>query len=435
MSQAVGSRGRLVAGTWTVLVVVGLVGQLAWTVENLYLNVFIYDTITDDPAVIAITVAASAATATVATLLVGAASDRLGRRRVFVVVGYLLWGVTTAGFGFVTRADAAALVPASEAMLVAVVSIVVLDCVMSFFGSGANDAAFQAWVTDITDPGNRGRVDSVLAVLPLLAMLVVFVGLDGLTRAGEWRLFFGIIGAAVAVAALVALVGVTDRVRPPAQPERYLRAVVHGLRPSTVRDNPMLYVILGTWCVWGISTQVFLPYLLIYLDKTLHLQGYALLLGVVLIGASIVSVLGGRVMDRVGKHHFLLPALGVYGAGLIAMLVVRDRMGVMGGGLVLMSGFMLAGATLAAMARDVTPEDRAGHVQGLRMVFVVLLPMLVGPFVGAAVIKGSNETYVDLGVVKQVPTANIFLAAAAILVLSAVLAVGLVSMVRRRRAW
>ncbi|NED52779.1 MFS transporter, partial [Micromonospora aurantiaca] len=50
------------------LVVLGFVGQLAWTVENMYLNVFVYDTISGNPDVIAAMVAASAVAATVATL-------------------------------------------------------------------------------------------------------------------------------------------------------------------------------------------------------------------------------------------------------------------------------------------------------------------------------------------------------------------------------
>ena len=43
--------------------------------------------------------------------------------------------------------------------------------------------------------------------------------------------------------------------------------------------------------------------------------------------------------------------------------------------------------------------------------------MLVAPAIGAAVIRGSDSTYVDLGVVKTVPTPGIFLAAAVVLVL------------------
>ena len=51
------------------------------------------------------------------------------------------------------------------------------------------------------------------------------------------------------------------------------------------------------------------------------------------------------------------------------------------------------------------------------MIAAVLIPMVAGPFIGAAVIVGAAETYVDLGVVKQVPTPWIFPAAAAVAVL------------------
>jgi MFS family permease len=86
----------------------------------------------------------------------------------------------------------------------------------------------------------------------------------------------------------------------------------------------------------------------------------------------------------------------------------------------MMSGFMLVTACLSASVRDHTPADKVGHFQGIRMVFAVLLPMIIGPFIGAAVIKTSGSTYVDLGVVKDVPTPSIFLASAAVLLLIAI---------------
>lgn len=137
-------RSPLPVRTWLVVVIVGLVGQLAWTVENMYLNVFVYDVISTDPTVIATLVAASAIAATAATMLIGAASDRVGRRRVFIAGGYVLWGLTTATFGFVQPTGGA---DAARSVALAVAAIILLDCVMSIFGSGANDAAFQAWVT------------------------------------------------------------------------------------------------------------------------------------------------------------------------------------------------------------------------------------------------------------------------------------------------
>ena len=73
---------------------------------------------------------------------------------------------------------------------------------------------------------------------------------------------------------------------------------------------------------------------------------------------------------------------------------------------------MLVTAALSALIRDYTPKDKAGHFQGVRMVFAVALPMIVGPFIGSAVIQSGGAVYEDLGVVKNVPTPAIFLTAA-----------------------
>ena len=178
-------KAKLGGRTWAALLTFGLVGQIAWVIENMYFNVFLYNTISGDTSMIAAMVAWSAVTATVTTLVMGALSDRLGRRKAFIVAGYLLWGVS---FALIKSS------PVAAAAHSAAVLVVALDCVMTFFGSTANDAAFNAWVTDVTVPENRGRVETVLAIMPLVAMLVVFGALDGLTQAGSWRLFFLIVG-------------------------------------------------------------------------------------------------------------------------------------------------------------------------------------------------------------------------------------------------
>lgn len=407
---------RVAGRHWFWIVLLGLTGQLAWTIENMYLNVFVFDTITDSPAVLATLVACSAVAATVATLLAGAWSDRTGSRKELIVVGYVLWGGATAAFGLVEVDRARELLPALDAVTVTIVAVIVLDCVMSVFGATANDAAFNAWVTDTTTTANRGKVDGVLATLPLLAMLLVFGALDPLTRGGHWQLFFGIVGAATALVGILAWV----RLRAPERPRpsgTYLATVLHGLRPRTARAHPQLYLTLAAWTCLGASTQVFLPFLIVYVQRTLRIEGYAVVLACVLVGASVVSVVGGRVIDRVGATRAIIPAVAVYVVGLLAMFPARDMLPVIVAGTVMMAGFMLATAALSATVRNHTPVDRAGQVQGLRMVFVVLVPMIVGPYLGAAVISGAAQTYVDLGVVKQVPTPWIFPTAAVVVLL------------------
>jgi predicted MFS family arabinose efflux permease len=316
-------------------------------------------------------------------------------------------------------------VPFASAVTAAVVAVIVVDAVMSFFGAGANDAAFNAWVTDITEVDNRARVEGVLQVMPLVSMLLVFGALDPMTQAGQWSAFFLLVGAVMVGTGVLAWFLVVDSPNHVRAEGSSLRAVADSLRPAEVRRNPGLLLTLCTLGVIGVSSQVFLPFLLIYIQYTLEIEAYALVLAVVLSGAALAGVLGGRVIDRVGKVRAMIPALGIYVVGLLLMVVVRDLVPLIGAGLVLMSGFILVSATVNASVRDHTPVDRVGAIQGLRMVFFVLIPMVVGPFIGAAVIRGADDYYEDLGQLKQVPTAGIFVAAAVVAVLAAIPALAL----------
>ena len=412
--------GKLGARKWAVIVLVGLFGQFAWTIENMYFNVFLYNTISTDPRYISAMVGASAVVATLTTLFMGALSDRVGKRRAFIALGYILWGISTAAFGFITKENAARLFPGANAAAAAAVMVVVMDCVMTFFGSTANDGAFNAYVTDITSSENRGRAESVLAILPLLSMLIIFGLFDGLTQQGRWRDFFSVFGAAVTAVGVIALFLVKDE--PSLKPRRdsYFQNLLYGLRPSVVRQNPQLYLSFASFCLFSVAVQVFFPFLIIYIQNYLGINDYAIVLGVVLILASVVSVVSGRFIDRVGKLRFTVPAVLIMLLGLVGMYFVRTQPGVMVAGTVMMSGYMMISAALGANIRDWTPADKVGHFQGIRMIFAVMLPMVIGPAIGAAVIRGGQSTYVELGQVKTVPTPDIYLAAAAVLLLVAV---------------
>lgn len=408
---------KLAARKWLTLILVGLFGQFAWTIENMYFNVFLYNTISTDPDYIALMVAWSAVAATVTTLLMGALSDRVGKRKVFICAGYMLWGLSTAAFGYITKENAARLFPAANAAAAAATMVVVLDCVMTFFGSTANDGAFNAYVTDVTDSTNRGKAESVLAILPLISMLIIFGLFDGLTQQGRWKEFFNIFGFAVTGVGLVSLVLVKDEPGLEPRKDRYFKNLLYGLRPSVVRENPELYLSFAAFCVFSVAVQVFFPYLIIYIQNYLGITDYAIVLGVVLILASAVSVVSGRYIDRLGKLRFAVPAVAIMLAGLAGMYFVRSQAGVMVAGTVMMGGYMMVSAALGANIRDWTPEGKVGHFQGIRMIFAVMLPMVIGPAIGAAVIKGSDSTYIELGQVKTVPTPGIYLAAAVVLML------------------
>ena len=213
--------------------------------------------------------------------------------------------------------------------------VVIMDCVMTFFGSTANDAAFNAYVTDITDNSNRGRAESVLAILPLISMLIIFGAFDGLTQQGRWQEFFGIFGLAVSVVGVLAIFLVKDEPGLTRGSDSYFKNLLYGFRPSVVKENPELYLSFAAFCLFSVAVQVFFPYLIIYIQNYLGITDYAIVLGVVLILASVVSVVSGRFIDRLGKLRFVFPAAAVMLAGLAGMFFVRGSVGVMIAGTVM----------------------------------------------------------------------------------------------------
>ncbi len=411
---------RLSVRLWSTLILFGLVGQIAWMVENMYFNVFLYNTVTGDTGMIAAMVAASAVVATVTTLAMGALSDKLGKRKSFIVFGYLLWGLSVMAFALISVTGLERFLPTAAAVQTAAVLVILLDCVMTFFGSAANDAAFNAWVTDVTVDDNRGRVEAVLAIMPLLAMLVVFGFLDGLTLSGNWTAFFLIVGGLTMAGGALGYLLIQESETLRTGDGKYLANLLYGFRPTVILSNPGLYLSLLALAVYGASQQVYMPYLIIYLQRFLEMDNYALVMGVVLILASLVSVLSGRIIDKRGKLTVAAPAGGIAFVGLLMMFFARSVPAVIVSGTVMLGGSMVLSACLQGLIRDYTPQRKAGRFQGIRILFQALIPMVTGPYIGSAVIGHTGRTYEDLGVVKEVPTAEIFLFSALTLLLIAI---------------
>lgn len=408
------SKTKISKRVWSALIIFGLFGQLAWVVENMYFNVFLYNTISDDPKYIADMVAASAVTATLTTLLMGAFSDKIGKRKHFIVYGYIIWGVVTASFAFISTSQTEKIFHTANAVSATAIIVIIMDCIMTFFGSTANDAAFNAWVTDVTSVSNRGKTETVLSIMPLLAMLIIFGGLDGLTQQGNWKAFYLIIGGLVIVGGIVGLFLIKDDKNLKPSNQNYLKNIVYGFKISTVKKNKDLYISLTALCVLSIAYQVFMPYLIIYIQRYLGIDNYALILGVVLIVSSVVSVLFGKLIDKYGKQKFLIPSLVVLAAGFVSVYFSRNAWLLAVTGTIMLGTNLIITSAVNGIIRDETPRDKVGHFQGIKMIFAVLIPMVTGPYIGAYVIKDSNQTYIDLGVTKQVPTPNIFIAAATV---------------------
>ncbi|MBR7185707.1 MAG: MFS transporter [Clostridia bacterium] len=399
---------------WFSLTLFSLIGQVAWVVENMYLNVFIYKTFNASAADISAMVAASAVTATLTTVLMGALSDRLGRRKAFICGGYLLWGVSIFAFAGLRMELLTPAFPTTAAAAAAGVTLtILLDCVMTFFGSTANDAAFNAWLTDSTTPQNRGAAEGVNAMMPLLAVLVVFGGfmfLD-LDRGESWTVIFAVIGVVVFAAGLLGLALIREpEVARSREPMAAL--IFHGFRPSVIRQSPALYRTLAAFVLFNISIQIFMPYLILYYEVSLGMENYVLIMAPAILLAAVVTALWGRLYDKRGFHLSGLGAMAALLGGYLILYFTRATLPVFVGSLLMMSGYLAGMAVFGAMIRDNTPAGTAGRLQGVRIFAQVFLPGIIGPFIGKTVLRNAEMRIGNDGTAAFVPNHNIFLAAA-----------------------
>lgn len=405
---------KLAPKFWVTLVIFSLVGQIAWVVENMYFNVFIYKMFRASAGDISLMVAASAVVATLTTIFIGALSDKLGKRKIFICGGYIIWGITILSFAFIRTDIISSLfsVTASAASI-GITLVIIMDCVMTFFGSTANDACYNAWLTDSTDATNRGSAEGINAMMPLVAILVVFGGFMGfdLDLPESWTTIFLIIGISVSVIGILGIFIVKEPVIDKSSNTRYFANIVYGFRPSIMRQNKILYLSLLAFAVFNISIQIFMPYLILYYEVSLGMENYVMIMAPAIIVASLVTLFYGKFYDRVHFRIAVLPAIAVLVLGYVLLILFQGTVLVFIGSLLMMSGYLAGMAVFGAMIRDYTPENRAGMFQGLRIVSQVLIPGIIGPAIGAAVLKNAEEIVNSDGTTSFIPNINIFLAA------------------------
>lgn len=424
---------------WFNVILFGFMGQIAWAVENMLFNTFLYNAIYNGASQIAVDrsidvmtainlmVALSALCAVGATFLFGTWSDKVGNRKRFIAFGYILWGLTTAVFGVISRDNTASLFHFTDEiqiLTVTVAIVIVMDCVMSFIGSGGNDAAFNAWVTDVSSTQNRATVESVLAILPLLATAAV-MGLAGAVSGIGYDVFFLVLGAIVTVCGVIGLVSLKDGEIHTEVSESYLKDLLYGFRPSVVKDNKRLYLALTAYCLSATAFQVFFPYIFIYLGNVLNFSldsvlssltpTTVILAAAVVIAAIALLVFTGKLMDKIGKEKFLIFSVLLYVAGLVAAGFAENVVVFFVCAVPALLGWALFSIATNASVRDFMPAGKVGVFQGIRMIFYVLIPMIVGPFIGNLVCRVSSVTYTnEYGVVTSAPGAVMFWASAAV---------------------
>ena len=413
-------------------------GGIAWNTENMYFNTFITNEIYADVSQAAIRgsmeattavarmVALSAIAAVLTTFVMGALSDKLKNRKMFISVGYILWGIVTAMFGFITKENVANLFNLSDETRIlgcTVWFVILMDIVMTFMGSTSNDTAFQAWVTDVTVPHQRPVVETVLSVVGTISSFAV-TGVGSFAQAGtiSYKIFFAGLGLVVTLCGIAGLFLIKD---PPRTAQinnsssSYWADLFYGFRPSVIKANARLYLSLASFCFAIIAFQVFYPYLLTYIQYVVIpdnggieniLKPSVIITAVVVVIVTLACIVTLLKLSTKKRGFCLVTGVVVLTVGFFLLSTSTSIYVILVSIVPVVIGNALVNILFGATVKDFIPEGKAGLFQGIRMIFAVMLPMLIGPVIGDMACQHAAQTILnEVNAEVIVPAKDMFL--------------------------
>lgn len=413
---------------WLLVWGLGLAGQICWNMENQWFNTFVYAKIGKNPSIITGMLIFSAAATTFATFFFGTWADRTGKRRRFISIGYILWGIFTIAFGlteFISK----------DLYVFAGIMVVVADTVMSFFGSMGNDAGFNTWTNDIMTDKNRGQIGAALATQPVLGTILgtVVGGLLVGENDNYMRLFL-VMGIFVIGFGIISLFSMNeaDDVEPSVRGSfaKQFFSVFNFRKFFELKE--LVWVNIGV-AVFFIGFNVYFAYMgnyiIYYLGYTADMMGIieAVPLVLAMLSAIPISML-------INKNKHIPVTFAAIIINIIGLLVVGpvkkesiDTSSIFN--LRLWLGIFLVGVGYVAIlqttkvwTKQLYPKDSKGQFEGIWILFFVLIPMIGGSLIGEAVVKTGGEQFLNTvsGQTEYIPNGNIFFVGAAIVLLSAV---------------
>ena len=431
------NNAKLSKRTWFNIVLFSFMGGVAWNIENMYFNTFLYDSIYGGASANALAnvmapttaisrmVALSAITAVVTTFIMGTLSEKMKKRKAFISFGYIIWGVITAAFGFISKESVASVFGLSDEVKILAVTVwivILMDMLMTFMGSTSNDSAFNAWLNDVTNTHVRPKVETALMFVGLFSMLAV-MGVGSLAQSGtiSYTVFFIGLGVVVTACGITGLFALDEpQIKGEKTNSNYWADLFYGFRPSVIKENSNLYLVLAALSIYNIAIQVFFPYLFVYLGNVI-LPGAVFDTKTIIVAVIAVAILAAGVIGMLkaaDKKRFVtyLCTIALFIIGLVILSTSTNIIVVLLGIAPTLVGYVVIQIQLTATMRDFIPEDKVGLFQGIRMIFVVLLPMIIGPALGDLACRSSNITIIEYGVEKLVPSTSMFFWAAIVAV-------------------
>ncbi|MCR4722381.1 MAG: MFS transporter [Eubacteriales bacterium] len=408
---------KITAGTWAVMLVTGLVGQLCWNIENQWFNTFVYAKIAPDPDIIAWMVALTAITQVITTVFFGTWSDRIGSRKPNIIIGYFVWGITIIIFGTTQFL--------SGNVAIGAAAVIAADCLMTTFGCMGYDAGFNPWTTDLSAHSKRGSIGAMCALLPVIATILGSLIFGNIIEKTDYFLFFVIIGVAVTALSFLMQIFVKDSpyTVKTVDEKGFMHQFASFFQFRMLKENEQLKWVLFVFATYFIGFQMYFPHLTNYLIYSLgYPTGRAgIIFGVSLLLATPATILGARMINA--KKHYSMMYVSVAStiAGLISLGLFKGLPATVIGLFLIGVGYMTIFQTLMVLLKNLYPEGQKGQSEGLRCVFYVCIPMCIGTPIGSMIINNTGIRMVnEYGIEGYSAAGNIYLWAAAWIVLTVI---------------
>ena len=256
-------------------------------------------------------------------------------------------------------------------------------------------------------------------MMPLIAILVVFGGFMSfdLDTHQAWTVIYYIIGIATTLIGIAGWFLIEDAPGLRKTEESLGNTLAYSFRPSVAKENGRLYLMLANFAIFNISIQVFMPYLLIYYEKTLGMDNYVLIFAPAILLAAVITVFYGRLYDKHGFMKSIMPVLAMLVAGYMILYFTTATVPVFIGSLLMMAGYLTGMSVFGAAIRDNIPEGRAGQFQGVRIIGQVFIPGLIGPALGAWLLRDADVIVNGDGTTSFLPDRVIWSAATIVILI------------------
>lgn len=390
---------------------IALAGNIAWAVENQFYNVYLYNEIAPVPLYVSLMVMITAGVSTGTTIVMGAISDVKGKRRFFMIYSFICWSFTTSLFPF------ASLV---RPVIMAVLTAILFDSIMSYFGATAYDACFNAYITDVTTLENRGKAVAINEIMTLLSTLIIYGGSGFIILAYGYYFYFILIGVLTGIIGIVGALLMKDS--PDLKPLNmrvwdHLKSTFN--RKTLTGNKDCFYLLIGIG-LWGIGFSMYFPFIIIYLQ---HHVGLPLELAslVVFIALMISIILGipiGMLIDKVGRKKIAMISLLLECIFLILFALTMDLILIIIFGTLWVLFMAMWHISAQTWIKDLYPKEKYGQFSGYYLFFNVLIGMTIGPLIAGIISTQYGRPIVINGVPGNVPPPLIFIVGGLILLLA-----------------